>query len=807
MPAASGCDDPQLDPGQCAAGAAGMARRLVGREGRDSGSGLGQAIGRHDRPARVQRAPDEGRGDGSATQRDRSKGRWWRRVAGRVEDPGKHRRHERDVTERGVRGQCGHDRRRVRPIQHDERHARQRSPPHDADARDVAEPERQQPAGRRRQRGEPRLGAGDERGGRQDGRLRSTGRARGQDRQCGRGGIRRRRRAKRLAGAVDQRLEPKQPGRRGSHRPPRTRARRSTTRGLRTAAAAASSRRVRPVRDRRSHRPDPGDPVQRGDRRRRRRREQGDSVARLDPGVRATRSRPRRRGGRAPPTSSRSIRRRPPRRDARSGSAATTRAEAASDVAKPHRRHHPIDPTASDAEPLERPHVQDDAEPARPGRHRARASGRPRRRASRASRSCSRSPAVASPWSSGSGQRDEADVGQRVRRWPTPAAIPIPVSNSVLMTTGDIRAPRRARRSRPRRPGRRRAAGLIDERRRPRRPRAGRGRRARTRPPRRRRSGRGRGGAARPCRRRRAAASGCSTNSMSNRAIASSRSVAVARSQAPLTSSRRRDVRPDRSADRPDALDEHLGLAFRAGLDLERHEPRFDRLERRLGRRRAPERRDRRVDAAHRRRRARRRPRAPPGRAGRSRWQRRAPGRAPRASRDPSSVGRRPSAEPSTASRTSAARIVSATSPSAGSSTASPSPTRPSSSTRRRIQASRSTHIPVAVGNGRRNGILTRSATRPRMTVTAGSPPTASPIANSSPNTSASRAVPLSTRLSWRGSLNVRTVRRRGDASGSARSGRSTGSPRPVSGEHDRDEERDEQEPGVFESASPGHRA
>ena len=36
------------------------------------------------------------------------------------------------------------------------------------------------------------------------------------------------------------------------------------------------------------------------------------------------------------------------------------------------------------------------------------------------------------------------------------------------------------------------------------------------------------------------AGSGCSTNSMSNRAIASSRSIAVARSQAPLTSSRRR---------------------------------------------------------------------------------------------------------------------------------------------------------------------------------------------------------------------------------------------------------------------------
>ena len=46
--------------------------------------------------------------------------------------------------------------------------------------------------------------------------------------------------------------------------------------------------------------------------------------------------------------------------------------------------------------------------------------------------------------------------------------------------------------------------------------------------------------------------------------------------------------------------------------------------------------------------------------------------------------------------------------------TASPSPTRPSASTSRRIHASRSTHIPVAVANGRRNGMRTRSATRAR---------------------------------------------------------------------------------------------
>ena len=57
------------------------------------------------------------------------------------------------------------------------------------------------------------------------------------------------------------------------------------------------------------------------------------------------------------------------------------------------------------------------------------------------------------------------------------------------------------------------------------------------------------------------------------------------------------DLRTDRLPDRADPLDEDLGLAFGAGLDLERHEPRLDRLLGRLRRGGRAERRERRVDA------------------------------------------------------------------------------------------------------------------------------------------------------------------------------------------------------------------
>ena len=56
-----------------------------------------------------------------------------------------------------------------------------------------------------------------------------------------------------------------------------------------------------------------------------------------------------------------------------------------------------------------------------------------------ASRSCSRSPAVASPWSGGVGQRTERTSGSAAAA-ATPAAIPMPVSNKVLMMTATSRS-------------------------------------------------------------------------------------------------------------------------------------------------------------------------------------------------------------------------------------------------------------------------------------------------------------------------------------------------------------------------------
>ena len=72
-----------------------------------------------------------------------------------------------------------------------------------------------------------------------------------------------------------------------------------------------------------------------------------------------------------------------------------------------------------------------------------------------ASRSCSRSPAVARPWSGGAGQRPDAMSGSAAAA-ATPAEIPMPVSNKVLMTTARP-VPRRARRWPSLRSGRRRA--------------------------------------------------------------------------------------------------------------------------------------------------------------------------------------------------------------------------------------------------------------------------------------------------------------------------------------------------------------
>ena len=104
------------------------------------------------------------------------------------------------------------------------------------------------------------------------------------------------------------------------------------------------------------------------------------------------------------------------------------------------------------------------------------------------------------------------------------------------------------------------------------------------------------------------------------------------------------------------------------------------------------------------------------------------------------------------------------------------------------IQASRWSHIPVAVANGRRNGTRTRRAESPAtgnrlqgraqgrgIAVHSGIPARARPIANRTENTSASRAVPLRTRFSSRGSTNRRTFLSSGIASGNGEQGQAHG--------------------------------
>ena len=78
--------DPELDPGQRAARARGMEHRLGGRQRGHAGPGLGQAVGRDDRPAGVEGADDERRRDLAATKQDGTKGRRWRRPGRDVEE-------------------------------------------------------------------------------------------------------------------------------------------------------------------------------------------------------------------------------------------------------------------------------------------------------------------------------------------------------------------------------------------------------------------------------------------------------------------------------------------------------------------------------------------------------------------------------------------------------------------------------------------------------------------------------------------------------------------------------------------------
>ncbi len=214
------------------------------------------------------------------------------------------------------------------------------------------------------------------------------------------------------------------------------------------------------------------------------------------------------------------------------------------------------------------------------------------------------------------------------------------------------------------------------------------------------------------------AASGCSTNSMSKRAIASSRSVAVSRSQAPLTSSRSAISGPIAARIARTRSTSTSVSRSAPALTLSVDEARLDRLQRGLrGRRRGPS--DGSVALTP----------TPPSSScsARDRSVEVEPGALSiaAASARPGAPCCSRSAERGQAIRGALDRLAdqrrrgSSRPPrrSAGSSTASPSPTRPSSSTSRRIHASRSTHIPVAVGNGRRKGIRTRSATRDRTVV------------------------------------------------------------------------------------------
>ena len=662
---------------------------------------------------------------------------------------------------------------------------------------DVAEPDRQQPAGRRRQGGQPRLGAGDERGGREDGRLRSTGRARGQDRDGGRGGIRGGRDRGRPGAAPSTSVVELEHRSASSHRAVlEARPGDDDTRRERPRRRRASSRPVRPRPDRRGHRPDPGDPVQRGDRRRRRRGEQGDPIARLEPRRRSSPSATAsaRRSSSAhvqsvdPSTTAAVATHAPgPRRRAAPSRRAT--------ATRPSPRRHRERPDRIDPEPLERPHIQDDPEPARRRRRRARASGRPRRCSERASRSCSSSPAVASPWSSGSGQRADATSGKpcgdgQRRGDPDPRLEQRAdddrhaARRSERGDLGDGARPADARRLDDDDVDRVRLEQAAD---------VAHGRRGLV--------GRDRDadataqlGHAVDVVRRRAAARRIRCRSARSPPVGRSRS---SRSQAPLTSSRSAMSGPTAARIARTRSTSTSVSRSAPALTLSVTNPDSTDCERRLGRRLRTERRERGIDAD-----AtvvvvlgRNRPRPGRARALSSAAASARPG-APCISRSASEGS--PSAAPSTASRTSASRIVSATSPFAGSSTASPSPTRPSSSTSRRIHASRSTHIPVAVGNGRRNGIRTRSATSDRRRH-AIAPPIARPGREQQPvdERQAGRALEHEVELA--------RLRERPDGAQQRRRHRQREErqehrqPATGRGERDRHDERHEQEPGVFE--------
>ena len=163
--------DPDLHPGEWPAGTARMAGRLARGQRGDRRGGLGQAVGRHDRPAAGERALHQGNGDRATTEEDGAERRRGCRSlgvgvvggggggVGRLEQAQQLGRDERHVAGPEVTGQGGEDRPAVRRSHDDEGHAVKRRTPHDTESGHMPEPDGEDPAGRRREDGQPGLGA------------------------------------------------------------------------------------------------------------------------------------------------------------------------------------------------------------------------------------------------------------------------------------------------------------------------------------------------------------------------------------------------------------------------------------------------------------------------------------------------------------------------------------------------------------------------------------------------------------------------------------------------------------------------
>ena len=192
MPSASGSPMRSATPGSGRPAVSGMDRRLVGRRRGHARAGLGQAVGRHDRPAR--RRWRAGRGparDRATTERYGPQRRRRADVAAEIEQAGQ----STSVTSETWLG-CGAAPNAARIAAGSGRASTTSGTPDRAGAPDDAQPgdmrqaDREEPAGRLGKRRQPRLGAGHQRGRREDDRLRPAGRPRGQDDDRGCGGIR-----------------------------------------------------------------------------------------------------------------------------------------------------------------------------------------------------------------------------------------------------------------------------------------------------------------------------------------------------------------------------------------------------------------------------------------------------------------------------------------------------------------------------------------------------------------------------------------------------------------------------------------